>query len=190
MECPRASLHQRASQYLATWYARRAPALRRLEPQIQRYTFIVEQVREERDRIFAARLYGGEQMPTLDRPFVGRTFLADRGHARCCLPSSGATVAMRETTVRMIVLRIVLPQHVHAIVIAIRRAHHRVDVVAGGFIVVVDDARLVVELDEHHGIEDTIVKGASVIERADPSEMRFTQVALRLLVGDLAVAPT
>ena len=87
-------------------------------------------------------------------------------------------------------LRIVLAQQVLAIVIAIRRAHNRVDMVAGGFIVVVDDARLVVELDEDHRIEDAIVKGASVIEQADPSEMRLTQVALRLLVGDLAVAPT
>ena len=56
-------------------------------------------------------------------------------------------------------LRIVLAQQVLAIVIAIRRAHNRVDMVAGGFIVVVDDARLVVELDEDHGIEDAIVKG-------------------------------
>src|SRR5215475_6390835 len=108
--------------------------------------------------------------------------------ARCYLPS-GATVVMRQYAMRMIVLGIVLAQQVLAVVVAIGRAHHRVDVVAGRFIVVVDDARLVIELDEHHGIDETIVKGASVIERTDPSEMRVTQVALRLLVGDLAVAP-
>ena len=89
-------------------------------------------------------------------------------------------VMVSRPRMRMGVLCVVLAQQVLAIVIAIRRAHHRVDVVAGGFIVVVDNAGLVVELDEDHGIEDTIVKWASVIEWADPSEMRFTQVALPL----------
>ena len=86
-------------------------------------------------------------------------------------------------------LRIVLAQQVLAIVVAVGRAHHRVDVVAGGSIVVEDDARLVVELDEDHRAEDAIVEGAGVIERADPSEMRLAQVALRLLRSEISQWP-
>src|ERR1700680_4363348 len=84
-------------------------------------------------------------------------------------------------------LRIVLAQQVLAVIVAIGRAHHRVDVVARRHVVVVDDARLVVELDKDHRVDDTVVEGARVIERADPSEMRRPQVALRLVVADTGV---
>ena len=46
---------------------------------------------------------------------------------------------------------IVLAQQILAVVIAVRRAHHRVDVVALGRVVVIDNARLVIELDENDG---------------------------------------
>src|SRR5262249_12343789 len=88
---------------------------------------------------------------------------------------------------RVIMLRIVLSQEILAVIIAIGRAHHGVDVVARGRIVVVDDARLVVKLDEDHRVEHPIVEGTSVVERANPSETRLAQVTFRFGIADLGV---
>ena len=49
---------------------------------------------------------------------------------------------------RMVKLFVVLAQEILAIVVAIRRPHDRVDVVARGVLVAERDAALMVELDE------------------------------------------
>src|SRR5262245_21438748 len=99
-------------------------------------------------------------------------------------------MAVLYRTMCVIMLRIVLSQQVPAVVIAVWRAHHRMDVITGRCIIVVHDAGLVVELDEKYRAEDSIVKGARIIERANPSEVRLAQVALRLVVADLSMTLT
>ena len=64
-----------------------------------------------------------------------------------------------------------LAQEIAAVIVAIWRAHDGMDVVARRLVVVVDDARLVVELDEDYRREDPVIERAMVVDRADPGEM-------------------
>src|SRR5262245_50615095 len=84
--------------------------------------------------------------------------------------------------------RIVLAQQVLAVIVAIGRTHHRMDVVAGGTIIVIDDAGLMIELDEYHRIEDAVVEGADVVEGSDPGKARRTEVPLCLVIARAGVA--
>src|SRR5262249_51789556 len=68
--------------------------------------------------------------------------------------------AMRAPRLGMIVLRVMLAQQVLAVVVAIRGAHDRVDMIARWFVVRIDDSWLVVEFDEHDWTVDAVVEGA------------------------------
>ena len=50
----------------------------------------------------------------------------------------------------VVVSGVVLAQKIAAVIVAIGRAHDSMDVVARRLVVIVDDARLVVELDEDY----------------------------------------
>src|SRR5262245_38389719 len=88
----------------------------------------------------------------------------------------------------VIVPGVVLAQQVAAVVVAVRRAHDGVDVVARRRVVVVGDAGLVVELNEDHRAQDSVIERACVVEWADPREMRVVKVALRLSPADLRMS--
>src|SRR5271165_4331540 len=88
----------------------------------------------------------------------------------------------------MIVPRIMLVQQVPAVVVAVRGAHYRVDMVARGLVVRVDDPRLVVEFDEHDWTVDAVVEGAMIVVRPDPGKVRVAQVVERLLEPDFRMA--
>src|SRR6516164_629542 len=60
--------------------------------------------------------------------------------------------------------------------------------VAGGRVVVIDNTRHVIELDEDHWAQDAVIKRVCVVAWPDPGEMRFGQIALRLGVADFSVA--
>src|SRR5215471_18445803 len=104
------------------------------------------------------------------------------------MPPSLVTVPHQ--AVGVVVGRIVLTQQVLAVIVAIGGAHDRVNVVARGFVIIVDDARLMVEFDEDHRAQDTIVEGVCVIKGADPRKMRLAQMALDLRIADLGMAVT
>ncbi|MEA3071788.1 MAG: hypothetical protein QOD29_3234 [Alphaproteobacteria bacterium] len=76
----------------------------------------------------------------------------------------------------MIVLGIMLAQQVLAVVVAVRGADYRMDMVARGLVVRIDDPRLVVEFDEHDWTVDAVVEGPMVVVRANPGKMRVAQV--------------
>ena len=104
------------------------------------------------------------------------------------VPMVVVVVMMRtRPRMRMGVLRIVLTQQVLAVIVAVGRAHHGVDVVARRRVVVVDDARLVVELDQDDWAQDAIVERARIIERTDPGEQRIAQVTLRLGISHIGM---
>jgi hypothetical protein len=96
---------------------------------------------------------------------------------------------MRAPRLGMIVLRVMLAQQVLAVVVAIRGAHDGVDMIAGGFVVRIDDAWLMVEFDEHDWTVDAVVEGAVVVVRANPGKVRVAQVIERLLEPDFRVRP-
>src|SRR5271170_3386490 len=81
-----------------------------------------------------------------------------------------------------------LAQEIAAVIVAIRRAHDGMNVVARRLVVVVDDARLVVELDEDYRREDPVIEGAMVVDRADPGEMSRVEMALHLGPANLGMA--
>src|SRR5689334_3132943 len=97
-------------------------------------------------------------------------------------------VVMTRPGVGMVMLMIVLPQQILAIVIAVRRAHHGVDVVARRFVVVVNDTRLVIELDQDHRTQDAIVEWAGIVEWADPGEQRVAQLSLRFGIANIGMS--
>src|SRR5262249_47289262 len=80
--------------------------------------------------------------------------------------------AVRAPRVGMIAPRVMLAQQVLAVVVAVRGAHDRVDMIAGGFVVRIDDSWLMVEFDEHHWTVDAVVEGAVVVVRANPGKVR------------------
>src|SRR5215831_20127602 len=80
--------------------------------------------------------------------------------------------AVRAPRVGMIVLRVMLAQQVLAVVVAVRGAHDRVDMIARWFVVRIDDSWLVVEFDEHDWTVDAVVEGAVVVVRANPGKVR------------------
>src|ERR1700744_2067887 len=97
-------------------------------------------------------------------------------------------VMMPRARMRMGVLDIVLTEQVLAVVVAVRRAHHGVDMVARRRVVVVDDAGLVVELDQDDRAQDAIVERARIVERTDPGESRVVKMTLRLGISHVGVA--
>src|SRR5262245_12391530 len=96
--------------------------------------------------------------------------------------------AVRAPRLGMIVPRVMLAQQVLAVVVAVRGAHDRVDMIAGGFVVRIDDAWLMVEFDEHDWTVDAVVEGAVVVVRANPGKVRVAQVIERLLEPDFRMA--
>lgn len=76
----------------------------------------------------------------------------------------------------MVDLLTMLTQQVDAIIIAIRGAHHRVNVLARGFIVVQRNAALVIELNENDGAVHTIVKWTVLIHATHPGKVRLFQM--------------
>src|SRR5262249_25728311 len=60
--------------------------------------------------------------------------------------------------------------------------------VAGGRVVVIDNTRHVIELDEDHWAQDAVIKRVCVVAWPDPGEMRLGQIAIRLGVADFGVA--
>src|ERR1700745_2381209 len=96
--------------------------------------------------------------------------------------------SVRAPRVGMIVPRVMLAQQVLAVVVAVRGAHDRVDMIAGGFVVRIDDSWLMVEFDEHDCTVDAVVEGAVVVVRANPGKVRVAQVIERLLEPDFRMA--
>ena len=74
----------------------------------------------------------------------------------------------------------VLTQQVLAIVVAIRRAHDRVDVLPSGHarrqLTQHTDGPLVVELDQDDGALNPVVEHGVRVASADPCEVRIVQV--------------
>ena len=97
-------------------------------------------------------------------------------------------VRMRVRQRGVVVLGVVLAQEIAAVIVAIGRAHDSMDVVTRRLVVIVDDARLVVELDEDYRREDAVIEGAMVVDRADPGEMSSVEMALHLGPANLGMA--
>src|SRR5438445_7475346 len=87
-------------------------------------------------------------------------------------------------------LLVVLAQQILAVVVAVRRADHRVDVLTRGRIVVERHPALVIELDQDDRAVDAIVEDAVLLDAADPGEARLGQVARDLVASHLGVART
>src|SRR5262249_26614663 len=60
--------------------------------------------------------------------------------------------------------------------------------VAGGRVVIINNAWHLIELDEDHWAQDAVIKRVCVVAWPDPREMRLGQIALRLGVADFSVA--
>src|SRR5262249_24281487 len=60
--------------------------------------------------------------------------------------------------------------------------------VAGGRVVVIDNTRHVIELNDDHWAQDAVIKRVCVVAWPDPGEMRLGQLALRLGLADFSVA--
>ena len=77
---------------------------------------------------------------------------------------------------RVWMLQVVLPQQILAVVVAVRRAHDGVDVLAAfGSVRVLarcrkPDRPLVIELDQDHRAVDAVVEHAARVGLADPRE--------------------
>src|SRR5438445_10606112 len=97
-------------------------------------------------------------------------------------------MAVRRHGMRVVVRGIMLAQQVLAVVVSVGRADYRMNMVARGRVVVVEDARHVIELDEDHRAENAIIERARVVAGADPGEMRVGEMTLRLAVADFGVA--
>jgi hypothetical protein len=85
--------------------------------------------------------------------------------------------------------RIMLVQQVFAVVVAVGRANHRMDVLARGLCAPATaqvGGALVVELDQHDGAVDAIVKDAVGIDAADPSEVSRLKMAFYFVIFILA----
>ena len=64
-----------------------------------------------------------------------------------------------------------LTQQIFAVVVAVGREHHRVDVVLGRLVVVESDAAIVVELDEDHVAVDPVIEDVVICAPADPCDV-------------------
>src|SRR5947207_6803975 len=87
-------------------------------------------------------------------------------------------------------LLVVLAQQVLAVVVAVRRADHGVDVIARGRVVVERHAALMIELDQDHRTVDAIVEDAILLDAADPGEARLGEMTRDLVASHLGVART
>ena len=88
----------------------------------------------------------------------------------------------------MIVPSIMLAQQILAIIVAVRRSHHGMDVVARGRVVIVDNAGDVIEFNKDYGTQDPIIERTYIIEWPDPRENSLTQMPLDFVVADFGVA--
>src|SRR5262245_12335525 len=77
-------------------------------------------------------------------------------------------------------MRIMLPQHIDPIVVAVGRAHDRVHVELGRLGIGEEHAGMMIELDESDRALDPIIEWADLVESADPAEMRLGEMALDL----------
>ena len=85
--------------------------------------------------------------------------------------------------VRMVMMRCVLvvqPQQVDAVIVAVGRAHNRMNVELRRLRVGQKHPGVVIELDEDHRTLDAVVERARRIEAADPAEMRLGQMPFDL----------
>src|SRR5690348_1199056 len=82
---------------------------------------------------------------------------------------------------------VVLPQIIHPVVVAVRRAHHRVDVIPGRFVAVERDAGLMIELDEDHRAVNPVVEDILVARSAHPDEMGAVKMLTDGLQPELGV---
>src|SRR5947207_1915608 len=90
--------------------------------------------------------------------------------------------------VHVLVPGVVLAEIIHTVVVAIRRAHYRVNVRAGRLVAVESDARLMVELDEDHWAVDAVVENVLVTSAAHPHEIRVVDVLADRVEPQLCVA--
>ena len=82
----------------------------------------------------------------------------------------------------------VLPQQVLAVVVAVRRADHDVDVELLRLVVVQEHALVHVKLDEQHGTVHLVIKHVVVAKATHPGEPGLRQVLLDLLQPHLVMA--
>src|SRR5262245_16991453 len=85
--------------------------------------------------------------------------------------------------VLMVVLRVVLPEQILAVVVAVGGADDRVDVIARRLVVVERNTALVIELDQDDRAVDAVVEHAVVRDTADPGEARLVEVPRHLLAA-------
>ena len=82
----------------------------------------------------------------------------------------------------MIAMLIVLTQKIFAVVVAIGRAHHYVDVIFVGLLVLAKrNAPLVVELNDNDRALDSIIKNTVVAHAAHPAKVSIPQILLYFL---------
>ena len=89
---------------------------------------------------------------------------------------------------RMVNLLAVQPKKVFAVVVAIRRANYRMNVVARRLVDVQRDSALMVELDEDDRAVNPIVENALLVRAAHPREVGLRKVFLNLCHLDLGMA--
>jgi hypothetical protein len=81
----------------------------------------------------------------------------------------------------MVGLLVVLAQEIFAVVVAIRRAHHDVNVVPVGLLVLRERLTpLVVKLDDDNRALDTVVKHAVFFDSTHPGKMSLLEMPLHL----------
>ena len=77
----------------------------------------------------------------------------------------------------MMAMLVVLTQKVFAVVVAVGRAHHYMDVIFIGLLVLAKrDAPLVVELNDDDRALNSIIKNAVVVHAAHPAKVSIPQV--------------
>ena len=167
----------------------------------RRVTATPELIQAARGRLaprMASVTFGGEDLSTV---YIGSLLgtTLPTSFARPCYPASRWSTGRRappdvpqlgppdvSLTVGVRAL-VVLPQQVLAVVVAVGRAHHRVDVDARRRVVVEDDPALVIELDQHHRTVDAVIKDAVVGGLAVPQEERLVEVGADFLHLDTVV---
>ena len=98
-------------------------------------------------------------------------------------PSAGAGRGAGRLAIPVVMfgLRVVLAQQVDAVIVAVGRAHDRMDVKTRGFGIGQEDPRMVVEFDEDDRALDPVVEGARLSGAADPAKMRLGEMPLDLV---------
>src|SRR6267142_2218063 len=103
-------------------------------------------------------------------------------------PAVLTSVLMAAPRPCVVELLVMLAQEILAVIVAIWRAHHGVDVIARRLLIAQRNAALMVEFDEDDRAVDPIIEYAVFVDAAHPGEVGISQMLCHLRHSDLGMA--